>query len=264
MVNIPMRTSGSFSAHNINSINSIKVQTLRSSNNILELNNGISHNTIQNTQAQQTTNMPQQINQTFNDTEPTVYAISHIDIPPLHNKVQKGQKVALFSNTTSPYIDILLGWNVKNSKCDVDVSAFLLGDNGKVLGDSWFVFYGQTKSPDNSVNFSVCNNIDREKIHIDLTKLNTNVKKIVFVLTINDALINNLNFGMLQDAYIRILDNTGKELVSFLMSDYYSNVISMMIGEIYMHNGIWKFSAIGNGVARDLEGLCNLYGVEVN
>ena len=69
---------------------------------------------------------------------------------------------------------------------------------------------------------------------------------------------------MLEDAYIRILDNTGKELVSFLMSDYYSNVISMMIGEIYIHNGIWKFSAIGNGVARDLEGLCNLYGVEVN
>ena len=257
MVNIPMRTAGSFNANNINSINSIKVQTSKSTHNILELNNGIARNTIKNTQSQQ-------VNQTVNNQESITSTNSHITIPPLHNKVQKGQKVALFSNTTSPYIDILLGWNVKNPKCDVDVSAFLLSDNGKVLGDSWFVFYGQTTSPDNSVTFNVCNNTDREKIHIDLTKLNNSVKKIVFVLTINDALINNLNFGMLEDAYIRIIDNNGKELVSFLMSDYYSNVISMMIGEIYIHNGTWKFSAIGNGVARDLEGLCNLYGVEVN
>lgn len=257
MVNIPMRTAGSFNANNINSINSIKVQTSKSTHNILELNNGIARNTIKNTQAQQ-------VNQTVNNQESITSTNSHITIPPLHNKVQKGQKVALFSNECSPFVDILFGWNVKNPKCDVDVSAFLLSDNGKVLGDSWFVFYGQTESPDNSVTFNVCNNTDREKIHVDLTKLNNSVKKIVFVLTINDALINNLNFGMLEDAYIRIIDNNGKELVSFLMSDYYSNVISMMIGEVYIHNGIWKFSAIGNGVYRDLEGLCNLYGVEVN
>ena len=133
MVNIPMRTTGSFNANNINSINSIKVQTSKSTHNILELNNGIARNTIKNTQAQQ-------VNQTVNNQESITSTNSHITIPPLHNKVQKGQKVALFSNTTSPYIDILLGWNVKNPKCDVDVSAFLLSDNGKVLGDSWFVF----------------------------------------------------------------------------------------------------------------------------
>lgn len=261
MVNIPMRTAGSFNANNINSINSIKVQTSKSLNNILEINRNTSHHD----------NVPlkeeySRSNVTQNDikSETSINPISHLTIPPLHNKVQKGQKVALFSNECSPFVDILFGWNVKNPKCDVDVSAFLLSDNGKVLGDSWFVFYGQTTSPDNSVTFNVCNNTDREKIHVDLTKLNNSVKKIVFVLTINDALINNLNFGMLEDAYIRIIDNNGKELVSFLMSDYYSNVISMMIGEVYIHNGIWKFSAIGNGVARDLEGLCNLYGVEVN
>ncbi len=47
------------------------------------------------------------------------------------------------------------------------------------------------------------------------------------------------------------------------MDEYYSNVISMMIGEVYLHNGNWKFNAIGNGVAKDLEGLCGLYGVQV-
>ena len=69
---------------------------------------------------------------------------------------------------------------------------------------------------------------------------------------------------MVEDAYIRINDHKGMELSSFLMTDYYSNVISMMIGEIYLHNGNWKFNAIGNGVAKDLAGLCELYGVQVN
>lgn len=72
-----------------------------------------------------------------------------------------------------------------------------------------------------------------------------------------------LNFGMLEDAYIRIMDPAGTELVSFKMDEYYTNVTSMMIGELYLHNGAWKFNAIGNGVAKDLAGLCGLYGVQV-
>ena len=69
---------------------------------------------------------------------------------------------------------------------------------------------------------------------------------------------------MLKDAYIRILQEDNQtELVSFKMTEYYTNVISMMIGEVYRHNGEWKFYAVGNGVARDLAGLCGLYGVQV-
>ena len=77
------------------------------------------------------------------------------------------------------------------------------------------------------------------------------------------SLEKNRNFGMLQDAYIRIMDSAGAELVSFKMDEYYSNVTSMMIGELYLHNGAWKFNAIGNGVAKDLAGLCEMYGVQV-
>lgn len=183
-------------------------------------------------------------------------------IPTLLNKVQKGQKTLL--STPSPTtVNACFGWNVSDARCDVDVSAFLLGTNGKVIGDSWFVFYGQTVSPDHSTRFIEGGSVDREMIQIDLTRLNSQVKKIVFVLTINDALKNRLHFGMLKDAYIRIMDQSGKELVSFLITEYYNNIISMMIGELYLHNGIWKFNAVGNGVVKDLAGLCELYGVEV-
>jgi tellurium resistance protein TerD len=60
------------------------------------------------------------------------------------------------------------------------------------------------------------------------------------------------------------MDHTSRqEIISFKMDEYYQNVISMMIGELYLYNGIWKFHAIGNGVAKDLAGLCQLYGVSV-
>lgn len=183
-------------------------------------------------------------------------------VPMLYNKVQKGQKT-LLSTSALNAVNACFGWNVTDARCDVDVSAFLLGANGKVIGDSWFVFYGQTTSPDHSTKLIEGGSTDRELIQIDLTRLNSQVKKIVFVLTINDALKNRLHFGMLKDAYIRIMDQSGKELVSFLMTEYYNNIISMMIGELYLHNGAWKFNAVGNGVAKDLAGLCELYGVQV-
>lgn len=183
-------------------------------------------------------------------------------VPALVNKVQKGQKTPLCAAAPNA-VDVCFGWNVTDARCDVDVSAFLLGADGKVIGDSWFVFYGQTVSPDQSTRFVTGGSADREMIQIDFRRLNPQVKKIVFVLTINDALEKRLHFGMLKDAYVRIMDPSGRELVSFLMTEYYSNVISIMIGELYLHNGAWKFNAVGNGVARDLAGLCELYGVQV-
>lgn len=186
-------------------------------------------------------------------------------VPPLQKMVQKGQKTALGNSAPLHTLKVCLGWNTTNAQCDVDVSAFLLDNTGKVPGDDWFIFYGQTESPDHSTVFCPENTTDRESITICLEKLDPAVKKIVFVLTIHEALERKLHFGMVQDAYIRILDGDSREeLVSFKMDEYYTNIVSMMIGEIYLHNGIWKFNAIGNGVAKDLSGLCSLYGVQVD
>ena len=196
---------------------------------------------------------------------PVSAPITKKPMPVLQKKVQKGQKVPLFSGAPSQGIKVCLGWNVKNAQCELDVSAFLLGANGKVLGDDWFVFYGQEQSPDNSTVFQMANDPnDRELIQTTFSALNPSVTKIVYVLTINEAMTNHLNFSMVEDAYIRILDSaTNEELVSYCLADYYPNVISMMLGEVYIHNGSWKFNAVGNGVAKDLAGLCELYGVQV-
>ncbi len=189
--------------------------------------------------------------------------VRRITLPALSKRVSKGQKVPL--TFSSNKIKVNFGWNVNNSACDVDVSAFLLAGNGKVVGDDFFVFYGQESSPERSVLFK---NVEEANVlqvfDIDTSILNPAVQKIVFVMTINDAIEKALNFGMLKDAYIQIVDPvTNTEVASFLVEEYYNNINSMMMGEVYLHNGAWKFSAIGNGVNKDLAGLCEFYGVQV-
>lgn len=184
--------------------------------------------------------------------------------------LRKGQKVVLAGANGGQLsrIKVCLGWDVTNQACDLDASAFMLGANGKVLGDDWFVFYGQTTSPDGSIQHSGDSSGegsgDDEIISINLNGVNPNVQRITFVVTINEALERGLNFSMVSNAYVRVVDDTtGQELNRFTLTDYYANVTSMVVGEVYKHNGAWKFNAVGDGVAKDLAGLCAMYGVNV-
>ena len=210
-------------------------------------NNIPTNNTVNNVPVNNTVQMP----------------VKHIVLPRFIRQASKGQKLPL--NFSGNKLRVNFGWNVKNAACDVDVSAFMLGNTGKVVGDDYFVFYGQEISPERSISFK---NVENENVNqvfdIDLSILSPAVSKIVFVMTINEALEKSLNFSMIADAYIQIKEsNTGNEIASFLINEYYNNINSMMMGEIYLHNGAWKFNAVGNGVNRDLAGLCELYGVQV-
>lgn len=184
--------------------------------------------------------------------------------------LKKGQKTNLANENGTALTDLQigLGWDILNQACDLDASAFMLGQNNKIIGDDWFVFYGQEISPDGSIRHSGDSQGqsegDDEVIDIDLQKVNTQVQKIVFVVTINEALKKRLNFSMVNNAYVRVIDKlTRHEIAKFMLTDYYPNVTSMVVGEVYRHNGQWKFNAVGDGVAKDLAGLCEMYGVNV-
>lgn len=272
MIDVPMKIGVPLDRNSITSINQQKVQGPQNYQTISSINRSggaaTGHNPVvgHNQTTGHITGAP--VTPTAAPVTPSAVpnampAVTNKPIPPLVKTTQKGQKVVLEGINQQSKVKVCLGWNVNNPQCDVDVSAFLLNNTGKVIGDDWFVFYGQPQSPDNSVVFNEDNGADREFITIDFSKLNNNVTKIVFVLTINEAFEKNLNFSMLKDAYIRVMDmSCSTEYISFKMTDYYSNVASMMIGEIYLHNNNWKFNAIGNGVAKDLAGLCELYGVQ--
>ena len=267
MFQIPTKIEPAYTAGNVLTLNQRKIQPALHRGNILSVN-------LKKTSSGHVQENPKRT-QAYRQPEPAPVtpAVSPVSsapqkqaIPTLRNIIQKGQKVRIGTVGQLPKVRVALGWNVSNPQCDIDLSAYLLDASGKVPGDDWFVFYGQTLSPDGSVALHVNGSrADREYADIDFYKLNTSIRKIVFVLTINEALERHLNFSMVKDAYIRLLDpDSGQEIYSFMLTDYYDNVTSMMLGEIYLHNTEWKFNAIGNGVARDLAGLCQLYGVETN
>ena len=95
--------------------------------------------------------------------------------------LKKGQKFSIAGQNGAAIqrIRMGLGWDVTNGACDLDASAFLLDQNGRIVGDTWFVFYGQTVSPDGSVMHSGDSKGmgagDDETIDIDLNRLSQSV-----------------------------------------------------------------------------------------
>jgi len=187
----------------------------------------------------------------------------------------KGGNISL-TRTAPELKNILigLGWAAKCSDgddYDLDASCFMLSYNGKVNRDEDFVFYGSVdlKSPCNSVVHTGDNRTgegdgDDEQIKIFLDKVPSTVHRLVITVTIHDAIARKQNFGQVSDAFIRIvnLDND-VEIARFDLSEDYSTETAMIFGEIYRHNGEWKFKAVGQGFIGGLEAMCRLYGVNI-
>lgn len=174
--------------------------------------------------------------------------------------LKKGQKIPV----ADPYgIKIALGWDVLDARCDPDASAFMLGSDGKVLGDEWFVFYGQTVSPDGSVRYSAGQSADDAVMTVDFRKIRPEVQKIVFSVTIYEAVEKGLDFSMTENVYARMTDSHGNETARFILDECYRNITAMVLGELYRYKGEWKFNAVGSGVARSLADFCAMYGVSL-
>ena len=188
--------------------------------------------------------------------------------------LKKGQKVDLTKgNPSLSKILIGLGWDVNKYDggfdFDLDAAAFLLGANGKVISDEDFVFYNNLKHQSGAVehmgdNLTGAGEGDDEEIKIDLSKVPSNIEKIDFTVTIYDAEVRKQTFGQVSNAYIRVIDDTnGTELIRYDLGEDFSVETAVVVGEIYRHNGEWKFNAIGSGFSGGLAALGRNYGVNV-
>jgi tellurium resistance protein TerD len=188
--------------------------------------------------------------------------------------LSKGGNVSL-SKTDPGLRKVLigLGWEARSTDgvdFDLDASAFLLTETGKVRGDSDFIFYNNLRSVDGSVEHTGDNRTgagdgDDEAIKIDLEKVPTVVSKIVFTVTIHDADARKQNFGMISDAFIRVVnDDSNVEVARFDLTEDASTETAMVFGEIYRHNGEWKFRAVAQGYAGGLKAMCDQYGINAD
>lgn len=165
-----------------------------------------------------------------------------------------------------------LGWDARatdGADFDLDASAFLLAANDKVRGETDFIFYNQTRSPEGSVEHTGDNRTgegdgDDEAVKINLAKIPTDVQKIAITVTIHDAESRGQNFGQVQNAFIRVVnDQTNVEIVRFDLNEDYSTETAMIFGELYRHNGEWKFRAVGQGYNGGLRAMCGQYGISI-
>lgn len=188
--------------------------------------------------------------------------------------LKKGQKVDLTKgNPGLKKITVGLGWDVNHydggADFDLDASAFLLGATGKVLRDEDFVFYSNAKDPSGAVRYGGDNRTgdgegDDEQIFVNLADIPADIQKVDFTVTIYDAIERRQNFGQVNNAYVRIVDDaTGTELIRYDLEEDFSIETAVVVSEIYRHNGEWKFNAIGSGFQGGLEALCVNYGVNV-
>ena len=165
-----------------------------------------------------------------------------------------------------------LGWDARTTTgadFDLDASAILTSETGKVVSDKDFVFYNNLKSSDGSVEHTGDNTTgegegDDEVIKVNLALVPANVAKIVFPVSIYDAETRLQSFGQVRSAYIRIVNQSGgQEIARYDLTEDASTETAMVFGELYRNGAEWKFRAIGQGYASGLRGIAQDFGVNV-
>ena len=177
--------------------------------------------------------------------------------------LQKGQKVSLSKdNAGLGKVVIGLGWDEvqqkrgffapKRAPIDCDASAILL-QNGHVVDKADIVYFGNLQHYSGTVqhmgdNLTGAGDGDDEQIIVDLSRIPAQYDKIVLVVNIYQAVQRGQHFGLIQNAFIRLVDaRNNSEMCKYNLTENYSGMTAMIFGEVYRHNGEWKFTAIGQG-----------------
>jgi len=185
----------------------------------------------------------------------------------------KGGNISL--SKTDPTLKNLivgLGWDARptdGADFDLDASAFMIKEDGKVRSDSDFIFYNQTRSMCGSVEHTGDNRTgagdgDDESVIVLLDKIPADILRVVFIVTIHDADSRKQNFGQVSKAYVRVLNkDSNVEVARYDLSEDASIETAMIFGEIYKNGAEWKFKAVGQGYAGGLAALAHQYGINV-
>ena len=201
--------------------------------------------------------------------------------------LEKGQKISLQKQDGSSLAQVRmgLGWDVAGKgksgggflgglfggggsapSIDLDASCVMFSDQNQPVD---VVYFGQLRSKDGSIEHTGDNRTgagdgDDESLELALGQIPASIEKVVFCVTIHDADSRRQNFGQVSEAFMRLVNlDTGVELARFDLGEDYSTETAMIFGEIYRHQGDWKFRAVGQGFAGGLAALCGQFGVQV-
>ncbi len=173
--------------------------------------------------------------------------------------LKKGQRIDIGLNN----LTIGLGWDPNEgtgTDFDLDTSAFMIDGKRLIPKEEFFVFYGNIDSPDRALHHTgddPCggnsDGDDDESIEINLSKVDSSIEEILFVVTIHEAEQRKQNFGQVRNSYIRIVNNdSDEEIAKYELEEDFSVETAVEFGRLYRKNGQWKFEASGIGYREDL------------
>ena len=187
--------------------------------------------------------------------------------------LKKGGRVELTKGTGLKEALIGLGWDTNryqgSASFDLDLVIFECDKNKRCVDDKHMVFYHNLEDPEQAIKHSGDNRTgdgdnDDETAFIKFDRIDQNVECIVIAVTIYEAHANNQNFGLVDNAYIHMVNTeTGEEILRYDLGEDFSVQTSVVFGEIYKSSGEWKFKAVGEGFDKELVDLCREYGIEV-
>lgn len=176
----------------------------------------------------------------------------------------KGQKADVTKGRSLNELILSFGWSAGNAQMGIDAAAFLLSEQGRCERDEDFIFYGNPVSQDGAVTHAAAGNGDKESITVSMSRLSPKAARIALTLTIYEGERLNHRMKDVSGLYLRLLDRqSGEELHRFEYGSDLAQETAIVVGELYRHNGEWKFSAVGSGFNGGLAALCVNYGLEV-
>lgn len=195
--------------------------------------------------------------------------------------LSKGQKVNLSKQRNGlSKVMVGLGWDEvqqntgffgmfkpKPQDIDCDAFAILLGYDGHLINHATkltecTVFFNNLRWPNGSIrhmgdNLTGAGEGDDEQIFVDLNSVPYDVGSIVFAVNIYEAFKRNQHFGMICNAFIRVVDYDRQvELCRFNLSENYMNQTALIAGGLIRTKDGWEFRT--DGTAARVESLADV------
>jgi tellurium resistance protein TerD len=188
--------------------------------------------------------------------------------------LSKGGNVSLSKEVPGlEAIKIGCGWDAQalsGASFDLDASVFLCGANGKVTKETDFIYYNNLQGANGAVVHAGDSRTgegagDDELIMMSLKDMPPDLVKAAFVVTIHEAVSRGQNFGMVENAFIRIINAADEvEIARYDLTEDFSGETAVVFGEVYLRNGEWKFKAVGQGSTEGLAQICAKFGISAS
>lgn len=194
------------------------------------------------------------------DIQPVIEEINIIDSS---NRLIRGQKTDVTKYLDAQKLLVEVEWDLIDPDIEIDSSAFLLYETGRCERDEDCIFYGNPDTRNGSISYSKLNS-NKAQFKISFDRLPIQIQKISFTLSIYEGEEQEQYFSQVSEINIRLINPlTGHVIAKFEFGEDLSKETAIVISEMYLYKGDWKFNPIGKGYYGGLRALCQDFGLEV-